>query len=144
MTDVNGVVEFKDFFYDPQPKRFKLGPDMFEAAADLPLGILDDVKKLTGVSFSNAPLEAISSFLRAVLLPESADRFIARFNDKANPIGISAFMMVMNWLLEEYGLRPTQPSSPSSTGSQEDSSTSSTDGAESVASILGASDSPAS
>ena len=51
-----------------------------------------------------------------VLLPESNALFQKRLEDLENPIGLEQAGSVIEWLLEHYGMRPTEPSSDSSTG----------------------------
>jgi hypothetical protein len=66
--------------------------------------------------------------LELALMPDSWERFAARLSDKTRPIDDDQMSDVVLWLLEQYGLRPTEPSSPSSDGpASPESGTSSTE-----------------
>jgi hypothetical protein len=51
-----------------------------------------------------------------VLEQPSADLFFARMSDKTRPISMPQMMKVVSYLMEAYGMVPTQPSSSSSPG----------------------------
>ena len=143
MPDQNGVVEVKDFttpqngvgevkdFTTPQGLRshpFRIDGDVFQAVATIPLGNLAKLAKLReNIDLSN--IDQLFSLFDEMLLDESAAVFQSRLRDKTNPIGKDHIIPVLEWLMETYGLRPTQPSSPSSTSSAVDDSMSLTDGA---------------
>jgi hypothetical protein len=133
MTDANGVVGIKDFT-TPQgnkPYPFKIDDDVFYAVSDIPLGRLAELAKLrANIDLSN--IHELLSLFDEMLLDDSAALFQKRLNDKVNPIGKSHIIPVLEWLMETYGLRPTQPSSPSSTLSATDDSTNLTVGAQPV------------
>jgi hypothetical protein len=63
-----------------------------------------------------AQVDAILDALGLVLLPDSAAAVAKRLGDLENPIELEQASEVMIWLLEKYGLRPTQPSSNSAGG----------------------------
>lgn len=130
MVDTNGIVEVKDFEFDPTPKRFRLykGDDfIFEAMPALPLGLASSATKL-GETLKNGDLTQLLKFFDEILLEESAQKMREYADSKTKPLGANQIMPIIMWLLEEYGLRPTQPSSPSSTPSGDDGITSSTAG----------------
>lgn len=134
MTDLNGIIEIKDFTLPAKPKRFKIDGDVFEAVSEIPIGLLGDLgdlrTALPGTSSIDQTMSMMGKVFSVILTDESCERFMARTKDKTNPIGIQHMMPVIEWLLEAYGLRPTQPSSSSSDSSDEmDDSTNSTDGA---------------
>jgi hypothetical protein len=72
-----------------------------------------------------------------ILMPDSKEPFLARLTDPIKPIGFKTLMNVIQWMMECYGLRPTQPSTPSSSASAGDVSTSSTAGQPSEVVVTG-------
>lgn len=134
MTDQNGVIEIKDFSFSLEPKRFKINDDVFEAAPALPLGLASQLSKFKDIAAEGAS-DKLLEFFDEILFDQSAERFRERANSKTEPLPMTLLMPIINWLLEEYGLRPTQPSEiSSSTSESEDGSTTSTDGASAEAS----------
>ena len=122
----------KDFTRKREPVNFRIDGDIFEAASALPgETLVQFAKRYSDVGSATVMdrLDIITDALSMVLLPESAARFAKRFSDLANPIELDQASDVIVWLLERYGLRPTQPSSSSATGSPNpESGTNSTDG----------------
>ena len=126
----DGVVEFKDFAYDPTPKRFRLyrDGDVLEAAPELPLAAMDTAGKLAKQAktlASDDPKAAIDMmlvFLREILLDDSLDKLMDMVSDRRRPLGAKMMMDIFAWLMEEYGMRPTQPSPDSSSSSPDDGS----------------------
>lgn len=114
-----------DFSVGRKSIKFKVDDDIFEAvpdiAAELAMDYAGRLEELTknedNVSMDDQK-EVVHSTVRLVLFPESADRFIARLSDQHNPIGQARFGKITQWLLEQYGLRPTEQDSASSTGSE--------------------------
>ncbi len=109
----------KDFSRQRKRLQFRIDDDLFEAARALPgktlarfAGRFSDVDK-TPV---DKQLEIFAEVLGMVLLPESNARFQKRLDDLEQPIELEQASDVITWLLEEYGLRPTEPSSESSSG----------------------------
>ena len=121
----------KDFSRPHRQLQFRIDDDLFEAARALPGKTLArfatrfaDVDKAP----ADKQLDVFTEALGMVLLPESNARFQKRLDDLEKPIELEQASDVITWLLEEYGLRPTQPSQPSSTGPASPASgTSSTD-----------------
>jgi hypothetical protein len=109
----------KDFTRERHRLQFTIDGDIFEAAPALPGKTLTEfAKRFTDVSDANLEdrLDIFAEALNMVLLPDSAALFSKRFEDLARPIELEQASDVIVWLLEAYGLRPTQPSSPSSSG----------------------------
>lgn len=140
MTDHTHADEpVKDFTRQRKRLRFRIDGDLFEAATALPGKTLArfaarfaDVEK-TPVA---QQLDIFAEALGMVLLPESNARFQKRLEDLENPIELEQASDVIVWLMEAYGLRPTQPSSPSATGQPSPASgTSSTDAQQQPVSI---------
>ncbi len=121
----------KDFSRKRERLIFRIDDDLFEAATALPGNVLAQF----ATRFSNVEsipldqqLKVFADALGLVLLPEANSRFQKRLDDLQNPIELEQASDVIQWLLEAYGLRPTEPSSDSSTGQQSPApGTSSTD-----------------
>lgn len=113
-----------DFSIGRKSIPFKVDDDVFEAVPDIAAELaMEYASQLEELTKPEAPTidsqkEVVYSTLRLVLFPESADRFIARLRDQVNPIGQTRFTKITEWLLEQYGLRPTEQDSASSTGSE--------------------------
>lgn len=118
-----------DFSIGRKSIKFKVDDDIFEAvpdiAAELAMEYADKLEQMTqfdpedeGKLEIGKQKEIVYSTLRLVLFPESADRFIDRLKDQLNPIGQKRFGEITQWLLEKYGLRPTESDSASSPGSE--------------------------
>lgn len=131
-TTVAADDEVMDFSSPRRSIKFRVDDDVFDAVADiaaeLALDYADKVEQLEQQDTSvDQAKKALHELFRLVLLPESADRFIARLSDPHHPIGQQKIVRITRWLFEEYGLRPTESDSASSTGSEsQDAGTSST------------------
>ena len=100
------------------PVEFDVDGETFFAAPVMPTQAVLDVADLAVKESVAERASAISGFLDAVLLPESAVRFAARLRDPERPIGIEDAVAVVNWLIEDvYAMRPTVPSSGFPSGS---------------------------
>jgi hypothetical protein len=123
--------EVKRFEFSLEPKRFYVNDDLFEAAPALPLGVMSTISRFKNLAADgDGAAEKILEFMDMVLLDTSAQLLRERTTSKTRPVGIAQLMDIINFLLEEYGLRPTVPSASSSSGSTAvDGSTPSTDGA---------------
>lgn len=134
--DADGNPEIKDFSLKVSTHRFKFnGDEVYEAPAVIPFDALTNLGKMSG-RFTNITtmepdklVELLGEVFDGILLPDSARRLKDRLTDRENSIDVMRQVIpALNWLLEEYGLRPTEPSPPSSTGPS-DGGTSSTAGA---------------
>jgi hypothetical protein len=141
MTDLTttGTAPVKDFTRTRKRLVFRIDDDDFEAATALPGKTLARFAARFA-NVENTPIEqqldAFADALGMVLLPDSNALFQKRLDDLEHPIELEQASEVIQWLLEEYGLRPTEPSSPSSTGQPSPASgTSSTDGQQPAVSI---------
>jgi hypothetical protein len=138
LTPADGA-PVKDFTRERKRLVFRIDDDVFEAATALPGKVLSrfaarfaDIENVS----VDKQLDAFADALGMVLLPESNALFQKRLDDLQQPIELDQASDVIQWLLEQYGLRPTEPSSPSSPGSPSlASGTSSTDAAQPQASI---------
>jgi hypothetical protein len=111
---------------------FQIDDDVFRGVPNIP--VEQFVKLAAGFSNEDTPLEEqVSLFhamFRTLLTDESAELFITRMGDKENPISIVQVQDIMMWLMEQYGMRPTQQSLASLPGLENlGDGTSSTDAA---------------
>jgi len=113
-------VRFKDFSTPNQPVSFQVDGDLFEAPAVLPVPVMQELvvtaDKLKNIGEDASVFTAMIEIFDVILVDASAARFRERVNSKTEPIGMQQIVDIMLWLLEAYGLRPTQPSSDSLTG----------------------------
>ena len=110
----------RDFSRKRKRLTFTIDGDTFEAASVLPADVFAEFVTLYNdrveVDTIAQQLGMLKQALELALLPDSWQRFSARLADKTNPIDDDQLSDVVLWLLEEYGLRPTQPSPSSSDG----------------------------
>lgn len=121
----------RDFSRTRKRLDFTIDADTFEAAAVLPGDVFAEFVTLYNSTSDAEDYQQSHNMLKRALelalFPESFQRFTSRLKDKTNPIDDEQMSDVVLWLLEEYGLRPTQPSQDSSDGSASpESGTSST------------------
>ncbi len=132
-TEVAVTDDVMDFSLARRSIKFRLDDEEYEAAPDIAteraLRFADQIERLESeTATADEQIEVIRSLFRLFLFPESAERFIARLDDTTRPVGPQRFMRVIEWLFEEYGLRPTESDSASSAGPDDPASgTSSTE-----------------
>lgn len=129
--DPDGAADFTR--RKPRPT-FRIGRERFEGKVEVPaLAMMrfslrqQALAKAAGGDsddISEDSLNAMTDMIRLMLRKESADRFAAAMDgdsddENATVIGIDTFNQVLQWLMGEYGMRPTEPSSDSSDGSPE-------------------------
>lgn len=122
-TTVAADDEVMDFSSARRSIKFRVDDDVFDAVADIAAELaLDYADKIEQLERQDASIDqqkqALHELFRLILLPESAERFIARLSDQHHPIGQQKIVKITQWLFEEYGLRPTGSDSASSTGSE--------------------------
>lgn len=153
LTPPNGLAPTPSAARDFTKKRkrltFTIDGDTFEAASVLPGDVFAEfvtIYNSTGDTETyQQQHDLLKRALELALLPDSWKRFAERLQDKAQPIDDDQVSDVVLWLLEEYGMRPTQPSQLSSDGSVSPASgTSSTDSTQPEASTSPASQQTAS
>lgn len=113
-----------DFTPAKRQVRFRIDDDVYEGVRQVPaLATLryaakvgDLQAKMVEDQFDSSQVELMLDLLRLLLKKESADRLIARLDDADNPVDTQTFVDLVPWLMEQYGLRPTEPSSDSPTG----------------------------
>jgi hypothetical protein len=117
---VRAMTEIRDFTKARRDISFRVDDDMFHAARGVPADVLlDFATEFSSMETSatiDQQLKAFRSMLEVVLLPESLKRFNERMRDRENPIEIDQVEDIVTWLMEQYGLRPTEPSSASPSG----------------------------
>lgn len=121
-------------FTDVDTVKFKVDGDVFHANNDLPLLTVIELEAMSKkISDSDLSMTeraaALESVARMMLLPQSAELFLARIRPgHERPIGMKKFTKIMRWLFAEYGGRPTTPAEGSSSGpDSRESGTSSTE-----------------
>lgn len=114
------MTEMKDFSKKRSDIVFRVDGDVFQAARGVPAEVLlDFAAEFSGMEAGatvDQQLQAFRSLLEVVLLPESLARFTSRMRDRENPIEMDQVEDIVTWLMEQYGLRPTEPSSSSPAG----------------------------
>ena len=128
-------IDLMDFTPRKAAIAFKLYDEVYYACTDLPLGMMQKLSSFRTLVTSTSDgeevvdMEPMLRLFDELLLDDSAARFRAGMTNKEKLIGVGVVTRVIPWLMEEYGLRPTQPSDPSSTGlPDEETGTPSTDG----------------
>lgn len=118
MIDVLADDGVMDFSNPAQNIKFRLDGDEFEALPEIAavsmLRFADEATRLDRDDVgTDEKIKIIQGLFRMVLTTESATRFIRRLEDDAHPIGMARFGEIVEWLMERYGLRPTEPDSAS-------------------------------
>jgi hypothetical protein len=124
-------VTFKDFSLPPKPIVMRIDPDDFKCLPEIPLDVMMEVaafatSNVTGMDRFKQLLDLFSG----VIEPLDYEKFIARTKrgtvaePNLNPIGMRHIRDILPWVMEVYGLRPTQESSESADGSLEASTSS--------------------
>lgn len=122
VPDMDDDVQIRDFTIKRKRIKFKIDDDVFEAHALLGLPLMQDLvssAKNMGNLVKEEKYDGVFDIFDKVLYPDSA----VRFRQRAQAIGDEALdvkrqlLPIFYYLLEEYGVRPTQRSSDSSTGS---------------------------
>lgn len=114
--------DVKDFTTPKRTIKFKIDDDVFEAAPEIAAGLMlefaSEADRLDEQSLASADaMHIMTTLMQALLLPQSFTVFKSRLSDQLHPIGVQTFADVVSWLLEQYGLRPTESDSESSPGS---------------------------
>ena len=118
------IVRFRDFSLSEEPVTFRIAPDTFECWPEIPL---DTLTELTGLGVHTddrtQQLTKMYDFFDSIMTTESAAVFRRRCrkgtdeDPNPHPVGMRHIRDILPWLMEVYGLRPTQPSDESSDGS---------------------------
>lgn len=123
ITRVNGRiivtdnVRFRDFTKKRAPLFFMLDEERFDCAPSVPVESLQEIaQQIKGVSADNAA-DALKIFFQTVMDAATHSRIVARMSNKVQPLDMEQALEIMEWLMEEYGMRPTKSSPDTSTGS---------------------------
>lgn len=133
----DGIARFKDFTGNTEPIRFQIRDEVFTAFDQIPMKHVGRLSELgDGLAGGTGDLASkMLAVFAALLEPESYARFEAGVNGESTTvIGVGHVQQIVPWLLEQYGLRPTEASSGSGDTSSE-SGANSTDGAQPEESI---------
>lgn len=110
----------KDFSANAQPILFRIDGDIFEAPARIPaqvmLDFVEGFNQLGEKPDMKDQVGMMMGMIDLVLQPQSAELFRRRMGDRDNPIDLEQVQDVLPWLMEQYGMRPTEPSDTSSDG----------------------------
>lgn len=110
----------KDFTRQPKVIEFKINDDVFRCYPRLPAQVMIDfalqAEKMGDDPTGEQGIQAMLSVLQATLIPEHFKRFSARMSNHEQPIDLAQVSEIVPWIMEEYGLRPTEPSGKSSDG----------------------------
>lgn len=115
------MTEIKDFSKARKRLQFRIDDDVFEASPAIPAEVMISfAERFTSADPSKLTVkEQVGIFrdvLEIVLLPESMAQMRKRMADAAAPVDMEQLDQIIQWLFEEYGMRPTQESSSSSSG----------------------------
>jgi hypothetical protein len=113
--------EIRDFSKKRKKLVFRVDDDEFEAASAIPAEVMIQfAERITTADPSKmTPKEQVAIFrdmLEMVLLPESMAVMRQRMADARNPVDMQQLDEIIQWLFEEYGMRPTVDPSSSSNG----------------------------
>jgi hypothetical protein len=110
----------RDFTRQPKVIEFKIDDDVFRCHPRLPAQVLMDFAVQADAMGDNPSgqqgMDAMVSVLQATLIPEHFTRFRERMRSPERPIDFEQVSEIVPWIMEEYGLRPTEPSESSSDG----------------------------
>lgn len=130
----DGIARFKDFTKKAAAPSFQIEDTLFTCRKGIPVRRLGALSKLAENIGADGIEEKLTSIFEGIFTAESHELFVRCLTtDEPVEIDIDFIKEVIPWLLEQYGLRPTQASSGSGDTSSE-SGASSTVGASLVAS----------
>src|SRR5262245_47252522 len=130
---MSDVVKFKDFSLSPEPIAFRIAPDDFACYPEIPLDVMMEVVEAAASNASTTQrFQQMIGMLEGVITDADYETFVRRTKRSTkeqpnpSPIGMRHIREILPWIMEVYGLRPTEESSESADGSPDDD-TSSTD-----------------
>lgn len=112
--------DIRDFSKPRKRVAFTIDGDVFEAPPVLPAMVLMEyTKTFNAHKDSDDPADQMASMtgvLELILRPASYKLFMARLSDPERPIDLEQLQQVIEFVMEEYGMRPTQLPSGSPDG----------------------------
>lgn len=112
MTNV--IPDFGTVEDQKPPLIFMIHGETFSALPTQPAGVLFDLAEMSEAKTVKEQIDLFSAFLGAMLVPESWERLKLRMRDAVRPVTMAELMRMIEWLMEQYGGRPTQGSTLSS------------------------------
>jgi hypothetical protein len=109
----------KDFSRDRELINFTIDGDKFDCVPAIPAKTLMEMTSDFAGMDDDDPTQAIKAMMTVLekfLLPASFALFERRMGDQARPIEFPQVNDVIMWLMEQYGMRPTEQSEPSAAG----------------------------
>ncbi len=110
----------KDFSRPAKVIQFTIDEDTFTVVPRLPAQTLIDftlrVEKMGDAPTSKQSIDAMIDTLKMVLMPDSYKVFHDRMKDEVRPVELAQAQEIIEWIMGEYGMRPTQSPEPSSNG----------------------------
>jgi len=110
----------RDFTRQPRVIEFKIDDDVFRCHPRLPAQTLIDftleVEKLGDEMTSQQGIETMIGTLKMVLVPDSYKLFHDRMSSMDRAIELGQANEIIQWIMGEYGLRPTESPEGSSSG----------------------------
>lgn len=93
------------------PIPFRVDGEMFYAMGMQPAGLIFDLAGMTKDSTFEAQVQTFTTLIQGMLVPESFERLKIKMRDPISPLTFPKMMELIQWLMEQYGKRPTTPSS---------------------------------
>jgi hypothetical protein len=114
-------VDIKDFTIKKKTIPFRIDDDVFNATAILSIPMMQNLIRVSrdlGDMMKNDDFSALEKVFSELLLSPGNERFTQRLRSNGvDGIDVKRQVLpIMHYLLEQYGLRPTQPSSDSLAG----------------------------
>src|SRR5688572_6783834 len=107
----------KDFTKPKKPPiEFTVDDDVFLCTPEVTVGAAQQLASMAEEKDNVKRMLMLGELLDLIMFPDSAARFSARMRNPEHPITNEQLGEILEWLMEEYGERPTKPSPPSSTG----------------------------
>jgi hypothetical protein len=104
--------DLKDFSKPRKRVAFQIDGDVFEAPPVIPAMVLMDYTKSVQDRKDDAgvaeQMASMTGLLEMVLRPASYTLFVQRLADRDRPIGLDQLQEVIEFLMGEYGMRPTK------------------------------------
>jgi hypothetical protein len=109
----------RDFTPERKALVFRVDNDVFSAVAALPALLAMEFAS-SSEEFEKASaterVVLLRSMFNLILVDDSVERFFERLSSKTDPIDTQTMFNIIDWLMEEYGQRPTESPSGSSNG----------------------------